>query len=185
MKRILPILAACGLAIGATASAAADCFEAAAHRYQISTTLLRAIAIHESNDRLNAVSPPNRHGRRDYCAMQINDQHFPLLSKYGITPELLLSDRCTCIKTGAWLLAGEISAVGNTWEAVARYNVGRRGSLDIGREYAAKVQAIYDRLASSPASSVPASSAAAPTAPEAPERTAQRTPVFYTGKAGS
>lgn len=146
-RRAVAGIAGIMLSLLTTATMAADCFEAAANRYRVNATLLRAIAIHESNNRLDAISPPNRHGSRDYCAMQINEQHLPKLQQYGITLAGLLSDRCTCVHTGAWLLADEIAAVGDTWEAVARYNVGRRGSLAIGQDYAAKVRAVFERIA--------------------------------------
>ena len=96
------------------------CWHEAAARYQINSTLLQAIAATESAMNPRAVGR-NRNGSRDVGLMQINSAWLPTLEKYGIT-ERDLFDPCTSIHVGAWILAGNISRLGYTWEAVGAYN---------------------------------------------------------------
>jgi soluble lytic murein transglycosylase-like protein len=138
MRRTLTAL--CLAAFLPYAANAADCFNGAGRDFGINPNLLRAIALHESAGRLDAVNTSNSDGSEDLCAMQINTQHLPLLSQAGITREILLSDACSCIYAGAYILAGEIRRAGQTWKAVAQYNVGPKGSMTIGAVYAGKVQ---------------------------------------------
>jgi lysozyme-related protein Hpa2 len=99
----------------------ADCYDDAGTYYRLSPSLLRAIAYVESRGDAGAIGS-NGDGSLDLCAMQINSQWLPQLARFGITGGDLLADECTCIYSGAWILAGEIDRHGYSWEAVARYH---------------------------------------------------------------
>ena len=67
--------------------------------------------------------------------MQINSSWLPTLASHGIN-EHHLFDACTSIHVGAWILAGNVSRLGYTWEAVGAYNA---RSAPLRRAYAHKV----------------------------------------------
>jgi hypothetical protein len=74
-------------------------------------SLLRVIAYVESRGEAGAIGG-NSDGSLDMCAMQINSQWLPTLARFGITGGDLLADECTCIYSGAWILAGEVDRHG-------------------------------------------------------------------------
>lgn len=125
---------------------AADCYRLAAEFYRpMPVNVLRCIAHVESRGRLDAIGV-NANGTEDICAMQINSTWLPKLAPYGIDRAALLTDECTCVHSGAWILAHEIKAAGLTWRAVARYHTGPNPTRDPAREergraYASKVLA--------------------------------------------
>jgi len=96
------------------------CWNEAATRYQVSGTLLQAIARTESAMNPRAVGR-NRNGSRDIGLMQVNSAWLPTLATHGIT-ERDLFEPCTNIHIGAWILSGNVSRLGYTWEAVGAYN---------------------------------------------------------------
>ena len=96
------------------------CWHEAAARYQLNSNLLQAIARTESAMNPGAVGH-NRNGSRDIGLMQINSAWLPTLAAHGIT-ERDLFEPCTNIHVGAWVLAGNVSRLGYTWEAVGAYN---------------------------------------------------------------
>jgi soluble lytic murein transglycosylase-like protein len=96
------------------------CFNEAAERYQVSSTLLHAIARTESGLDPRAVGH-NTNGSRDIGLMQINSSWLTTLTRYGIG-EQDLYEPCTNIHVGAWILAQNIARYGYTWEAVGAYN---------------------------------------------------------------
>jgi soluble lytic murein transglycosylase-like protein len=102
------------------ATPAKACWEEAATRYQVNSNLLHTMARIESGLNPRAVGR-NRNGSRDIGLMQINSAWLPRLASYGIS-ERDLMDPCTNIHIGAWILAGNIYRLGNTWEAVGAYN---------------------------------------------------------------
>jgi soluble lytic murein transglycosylase-like protein len=102
-------------------AALADCYDDAGTYYRLSPSLLRAIAYVESRGDAGAIGG-NSDGSLDLCAMQINSQWLPQLARFGITGGDLLANECTCIYSGAWILAGEVNRHGYSWEAVARYH---------------------------------------------------------------
>lgn len=116
------------------------CFEDAAHRYGIAAELLHAIAAQESRFEPTAVGH-NADGSRDIGVMQINTWWLPRLAKYGIG-EGHLREPCTNVHVGAWILAGNITRYGYTWDAVGAYNAGTATTKEAGRRrenYARKV----------------------------------------------
>lgn len=118
MKAVKPILLAAALLLGSQAHAL--CFKQAADRYKVSETLLKAIAMTES-DFNPAASNVNTNGSEDIGVMQINSSWLPSLSKFGIG-RAELKDACTNVNIGAWVLAQNIAQYGDTWRAVGAYN---------------------------------------------------------------
>lgn len=105
----------------------AFCFADAAQRYGVSESLLRAIAQQESSMNPMAVHyntvKPGKPQTRDIGLMQINSDHLPTLSRYGIS-EKDLFEPCTNVHIGAWVLAVAFQKYGPTWRAVGAYNAG-------------------------------------------------------------
>ena len=112
------LLALCLFGVLAPARA---CWEQAAARYGVQPALLYAIAKTESNLDPRALSRPNRDGSYDIGLMQINSRWLPLLASRGIQ-EAQLFDACTNLQVGAWILAGNLRRMGNSWNAVGAYN---------------------------------------------------------------
>lgn len=111
------------------------CWEDAASRYQVSSALLYAIARTESGLNPRAIGR-NTNGSRDIGLMQINSAWLPTLASHGIG-ERDLYEPCTNIHVGAWILAGNVSRLGYTWEAVGAYNA---ASPALRRNYVEKVR---------------------------------------------
>lgn len=123
MLRLFSILAGTAVICGA---AEAGCYKEAAERYQVSESLLRAIAKVESGGRdAKTVVNVNRDGSRDIGRMQINSGWLPTLAKFGIG-EKELRDECVSITVGAWIVAQNIQTKGLNWDALGAYNVGCR-----------------------------------------------------------
>lgn len=116
MNKVLLIIFA--LTFSAINHANAFCFEEAGEEYNISPLILRSIAKGESDLNPEAINY-NTNGTYDYGLMQINTWWYTTLG-----PELWsqLSDPCTNVKVGAWILSDCISRYGSTWEAVGCYN---------------------------------------------------------------
>ena len=111
------------------------CWDDAAKRYQVSSALLYAIARTESGLNPQAIGR-NSNGSRDIGLMQINSAWLPALASHGIG-ERDLFEPCTNIHVGAWILAGNVSRLGYTWEAVGAYNA---ASPALRRSYIEKVR---------------------------------------------
>jgi soluble lytic murein transglycosylase-like protein len=111
------------------------CWDEAASRYRVSSELLYAIARTESALDPQAVGR-NSNGTRDIGLMQINSAWLPTLATHGID-ERDLFEPCTNIHVGAWILAGNVSRLGYTWEAVGAYNA---ASPALRRAYVDKVR---------------------------------------------
>ena len=118
-----------------TALPAQACWDDAAQRYQVSSALLYAIARTESGLNPLAIGR-NGNGSRDIGLMQINSAWLPTLAIHGIG-ERDLFEPCTNIHVGAWILAGNVSRLGYTWDAVGAYNATRPA---LRRAYADKVR---------------------------------------------
>jgi soluble lytic murein transglycosylase-like protein len=123
----------------------AYCFEYAGQMYGIHPNLLWSIAKVESGFNPSAINF-NSNGSYDYGLMQINSSWYKVLGK-----ELWnsLSDPCTNVCVGAWILSQCIQKHGYTWEAVGCYNSSNKNkkvkyankvyaALVKGRLYAAK-----------------------------------------------
>lgn len=111
------------------------CWEDAATRYQVSSVLLYAIARTESGLNPQAIGR-NSNGSRDIGLMQINSAWLPTLASHGIG-ERELFEPCVNIYVGAWILAGNVSRLGYTWEAVGAYNA---ANTALRRSYVEKVR---------------------------------------------
>ena len=108
------------IAIALIASAPAyACWDDAAARYQVNSTLLHAIARTESLLNPQAINR-NRNGSRDIGLMQINSSWLRVLANYGIAERDLL-DPCTNIHVGAWILAQNFQRLGSDLDAVGAY----------------------------------------------------------------
>lgn len=97
------------------------CFVQAGAYYGLHPLLLKAIAQQESSMRAGAVGH-NTNGTDDLGLMQINTVHLPKLASAGITRQRLLTEPCTNIAVGAWLLADAVRRYGMSWTAVGTYH---------------------------------------------------------------
>lgn len=127
---------------------AADCFESAGKDAGIDPDLLRAIAWHESRLHYDVIgkNPVSGYGMG---LMQIDSQHLGNMKKLGIDRELLISDICTNIYSGALILASAFNKWGYTWEAVGAYNAGFAATPKQHFRrmvYAGKVYVVYRKL---------------------------------------
>jgi soluble lytic murein transglycosylase-like protein len=138
----------------------AECLRAAAHRYGVNPTLLKAIAWVESGFNPGALNLGNADGSRDIGLMQINSRWLPTLRRWAIT-ERAIEDPCVNAQVGAWILAENFARLGVTWEAVGAYNT---ASAHKRRAYAWKVYQAYRVLAQTGASDGMALVAARPAA---------------------
>jgi len=157
--RLVP--AALGCALAATAQAdgqrsprtpepsaqVAQCLRSAAQKFQVDSSLLKAIARVESNFNPRAVNAANGNGTRDVGLMQINSTWLPTLRRWNITEQDLFNP-CTNAEVGAWVLASNFSNMGPSWEAVGAYNA---RSLHKRRAYAWKVYRAYQENLQLPA----------------------------------
>lgn len=126
--------------------AQANCWQLAASRYHVDPLLLYAIAKVESGLNPHARNV-NSDGSQDIGLMQINSRHLPTLAQYGITEQHLISQPCTSVIVGAWILAGFIREKGYGWQAVGAYNAGTGPQRDSRRaHYAAAVWRYYGQL---------------------------------------
>jgi len=123
-------------------SAGAYCFDEAGKIFGISPQLLRAVASVESSFAPWAINYGNKNGSYDVCMMQINSSWHDVIGK-----ELwnALSDPCTCVKVGAWILGGNMAKHGYNWKAVGYYNA---TSKEKRKEYIRKVKTALKTLGS-------------------------------------
>lgn len=139
-----PALALIWLCLMGTAQA--NCWQLAASRYHVDPLLLYAIAKVESNLNPNARNI-NGDGSQDIGLMQINSRHLPALARFGITERHLITQPCTSVMVGAWILAGFIQEKGYGWQAVGAYNAGAKPGRDERRtRYALAVWRYYGDL---------------------------------------
>ncbi|EAO2872872.1 transglycosylase SLT domain-containing protein [Salmonella enterica subsp. enterica] len=127
---------------------AADCFDMAGKDAGIDPDLLRAIAWQESRLHYDAIgkNPVSGYGMG---LMQIDSQHLGNMKKRGIDRELLVTDICTNIYSGALILAKAFNKWGPTWEAVGAYNAGFAATPKQHFRrmvYARKIYTVYQQL---------------------------------------
>ncbi|WP_425628701.1 lytic transglycosylase domain-containing protein [Vibrio neptunius] len=125
----------------------AFCFEEAGAHYNVSPTLLRAIAKVESSLNPKAYNEnKNELGEvisRDYGLMQINSSWFPRLAEFNIN-ESNVYDPCFNVSLGAWVLASNFASHGYNWNSVGAYNAGFSKRTENARKiYIKKVQTVY------------------------------------------
>ena len=108
------------------------CFHEASVRYGVDERLLRAIGKVESNFDPAAVHHDSD-GTHDVGVMQVNSSHFDELGQWGITETVLLTNPCTNVSVGAWILAGFIQRHGLTWRAVGSYGAGTSPNKEAAR----------------------------------------------------
>ncbi|HEC8924847.1 TPA: transglycosylase SLT domain-containing protein [Salmonella enterica subsp. enterica serovar Stanley] len=125
-----------------------DCFDMAGKDAGIDPDLLRAIAWQESRLHYDAIgkNPVSGYGMG---LMQIDSQHLGNMKKRGIDRELLVTDICTNIYSGALILAQAFNKWGPTWEAVGAYNAGFAGTPKQHfrrMAYARKIYTVYQKL---------------------------------------
>ena len=117
MRKSWPILL---ILLVAPAAGNAACFEEAAARYRLPSSLLKAISRVESSGRPGAINR-NADGSQDIGHMQINSRWLSVLQPYGIGADSLF-DPCLNTYVGAWILAQNIVRLGYGWEAIGAYN---------------------------------------------------------------
>ncbi len=108
------------------------CFEEAGEEYGISPEILYNIASVESSFNPAAVNV-NANGSYDYGLMQINSSWAKTI---GLKRWQSLSDPCTNVKTGAWILAQCLSRYGYTWQGIGCYN---SRTPELNKKYALKI----------------------------------------------
>ena len=107
--------------LAAPSLSSAFCFEEAGHRYGLDPVLIKAIAKVENVTQDPYAVGRNTDGTYDYGLMQINSSWAPALEKIGI-PWESLSDPCTNVMVGAWILRQKIEKHGYSWKGVAAYH---------------------------------------------------------------
>jgi len=124
MKRFFSMMVALGISSSVVAQGVdiPRCtWESVAQKHAVNPYLLFAIATTESRLRPGVVSKKNKDGTYDIGLMQINSSWLPKLGRYGVS-EASLFDSCVNLDVGAWILAGNMKRLGNTWKAVGAYN---------------------------------------------------------------
>lgn len=127
----------CTAIIFAYSTAHAFCFEQAGAYYGISPRIIEGIAQVESRLNPTAINW-NTNGTYDYGVMQINTIWEPVLRRLGI-PWSSLSDPCTNVMAGSWILATQIQKYGYDWKAIGSYHSATPTKRD---NYARKVAAV-------------------------------------------
>ncbi len=129
MRRLIPIILSLILSPNAGWG---FCFEEAGQTYGISPEILYNIASVESGFNPYAVNK-NKNGSYDYGLMQINSIW---AKKLGTERWKALSDPCTNVMTGAWILSQCISSYGYTWRGIGCYN---SRTPELNKIYARKI----------------------------------------------
>jgi soluble lytic murein transglycosylase-like protein len=123
------------------------CWDEASRYSGVDPWLLYSLAEVESNYNASAIGK-NRNGTYDIGLMQINSSHLSELREYGI-PRSALLNACASTYIGAWIMARNFRRYGQSWKAIAAYNVGTIDSprrTRIGYAYAKRVYTAYRYL---------------------------------------
>lgn len=113
------------------------CFDEAGAIYNIHPDILRSIAVVESGMDPNAVNRSNKNGSVDVGLMQVNSWWQSRVNKKLWAS---LTDPCTNVKIGAWILADCFARQGYRWESVGCYN---STSEEKRQRYTKKVYKVY------------------------------------------
>jgi soluble lytic murein transglycosylase-like protein len=130
------------------------CLDQIASHYQVPPAIIRSISEVEGG-RPGIKVGPNRDGSYDLGLMQINtrwvDGSFNVdLRTFGVTERELLSNDCTNLAVGAWLLRYHMDRHGNWETAAAAYHAGEsKRHARYAKAYAAKVMRALKRLTAS------------------------------------
>lgn len=121
---------------------AACAVDIAAH-YEVPYELVQAVAQVESNQKNPGRVGPNSDGTYDLGVMQVNTWWLERTGPYsisaiGITEQELLTNDCTNIAVGVWVLKQDLNRYGNVRAALSAYNTGKPNS-NVGLAYAEKV----------------------------------------------
>ena len=138
MRRLCTTLS---ISIALAGHAHAFCFEEAGLRYNLPPQLIWSISKMESRLDATAVNY-NTNGTYDYGLMQINTTHAEDLRLAGI-PWESLSDPCTNVMVGSWLLSKRINEYGYNWRAIGSYHSKTPSKRD---RYAANISKILSGL---------------------------------------
>lgn len=125
----------------------AFCFDEAGAYYDVSPSLLRAIAQVESSLNPNAYNENrDQYGNvksRDFGLMQINSSWFSRLAEFNVN-ESNVYDPCFNVSLGAWVLSSNFASHGYNWNSVGAYNAGFSKRTENARKiYIQKVQNVY------------------------------------------
>lgn len=110
------------------------CFREAGEAYDVSSDLLEAISLVESNNDPLAHGR-NSNGTEDYGLMQVNSSW---ARAFGGRWSLVKKDPCYNVMAGAWILRSCIDRYGEDWKAVECYHTGKTGGT-AGKRYVSKV----------------------------------------------
>lgn len=120
------------------------CIYEIADYYEVPIELIAAVKFAESSN-MSEVGKigPNRNGTYDLGIMQINtwwleDAGDSSLIHWGIDEQELLSNPCTNLAVGTWILHQNLSRYKDTKKALAAYNAGKPNSSE-GLKYAEKI----------------------------------------------
>lgn len=120
------------------------CWQKAAQSYKLDPWLLLAYAKVESSFKSNAINRNNDKAKSlDVGMMQINTFWFPIIRKFGITPQHLL-DPCLSLFVSSWIINQNIQRFGYNIDGIGAYN--SPNNIRIRRTYGLKVYRAYAEL---------------------------------------
>lgn len=120
------------------------CWQKAAESYKLDPWLLLAYAKVESSFKSSAINRNNDKNRSlDIGMMQINSFWFPIIGKFGITPQHLM-DPCLSLFVSSWIISQNIKRFGYNIDGIGAYN--SPNNLKIRRTYGLKVYKAYAEI---------------------------------------
>lgn len=128
-----------------------DCVLDIAANYSLPPALIQAVMVAESGGKNPGRVEGNKNGSADLGVMQINTYWLNPKTKnnvlqHGITETELLTNDCTNIAVGAWILKQNIDQYGGSYiKALSAYNTGKPTGT-VGQKYAIKVINIWSSM---------------------------------------
>jgi soluble lytic murein transglycosylase-like protein len=125
------------------------CVAQASESYGVAPELIQAVMFHESSYRVDVVV--KREKFHALGLMQINTQWWlEPLKDFEITYETLITEPCTNVAVGTWILRRFYLRHGNWFDALAAYNAGhsyeyRKNGFGYAETVIASWQALYDQ----------------------------------------